>query len=105
MTGFWYTMKVRQKRYSYNTYLLNTPLKPDIVVYSDTLKIVILIELTYCGDESNFESQWARKETRYQQLLADIDVTGWSAQLFTVEVRCWGIYHHTLPHLPYSYYI
>ena len=79
-------------------HIVNTPLRPDIVVYSDTLKIVILIELT-CGDESNFESQRARKETRYQQLLADIDVTGWSAQLFTVEVGCRGIYHHTLPHL------
>ena len=76
----------------------NTPLRPDIVVYSDSLKTVYLIELT-CGDESNFESQRARKESRYEQLLADISAAGWTAQLFTVEVGCMGLYHHTLPHL------
>ena len=79
-------------------HITNTPQRPDIVVYSNTLKVVYLIELT-CGDESNFESQRARKEARYQQLLADICATGWKAQLFTVEVGCRGLYHHTLPHL------
>ena len=79
-------------------HIVNTPLRPDVVVYSDTLKTVFLIELT-CGDEGNFESQRARKETRYQQLLADISATGWKARLFTVEVGCRGLYHHTLPHL------
>ena len=72
--------------------------RPDIVVYSDSLKTVYLIELT-CGDESNFESQRARKESRYEQLMADICAAGWTAQLFTVEVGCRGLYHHTLPHL------
>ncbi|KAL5254062.1 hypothetical protein ACHWQZ_G013725 [Mnemiopsis leidyi] len=79
-------------------HITNTPLRPDIVVYSDSLKTVYLIELT-CGDESNFESQRARKESRYEQLLADISAAGWTAQLFTVEVGCRGLYHHTLPHL------
>ena len=83
---------------SFPQHIVNTPLRPDGVVYSDTLKTVILIELT-CGDESNFESQRARKDTRYQQLLADISAKGWKARLFTVEVGCRGMYHHTLPHL------
>ncbi len=79
-------------------HIVNTPQRPDIVVYSDKLKIVFLLELT-CGDESNFEDQRARKENRYNQLLADIDAAGWSAKLFTFEVGCRGFYHHTLPHL------
>ena len=77
-------------------HITNTPRRPDVVVYSNTLKVVYLIELT-CGDESNFESQRARKEARYQQLLADICATGWKAQLFTVEVGCRGLHHNTLP--------
>ena len=79
-------------------HIVNTPQRPDIVVFSDTLKTVLLIELT-CGDESNFESQRARKEARYEQLLADIGAVGWKARLFTVEVGCRGLYHHTLPRL------
>ena len=87
-----------EEKKGFPQHIVNTPLRPDIVVYSNSLKIVFLIELT-CGDESNFESQRARKESRYQQLLADIEGTGWSAKLFTVEVGCRGLYHHTLPHL------
>ena len=79
-------------------HIVNTPLRPDIVVYSDELKTVFLVELT-CGDESNFEDQRARKESRYQQLLVEIESAGWSTKLFTVEVGCRGLYHHTLPRL------
>ena len=79
-------------------HIVNTPQRPDAVVYSNTLKTVFLLELT-CGDESNFEDQRARKEERYSQLLADIGSAGWTTRLFTFEVGCRGFYHHTLPHL------
>ena len=81
---------------------VNTSIRPDMVVYLKSLKKVFLIDLT-CGDESNFEDHWASKESRYQLLLADIEGTGWSASLFTIEVGWRGFYHHTLPHLP-NYY-
>lgn len=83
-------------------HIVNTSIRPDMVVYFKSLKKVFLIDLT-CGDESNFEDHWASKESRYQLLLADIEGTGWSASLFTIKVGWRGFYHHTLPHLP-NYY-
>ncbi len=56
-------------------HIVNIPLRPDIVVYSDEIKTVFLVELT-CGDGSNFEDQRARKDSRYQQLLAGIESAG-----------------------------
>ena len=47
--------------------LVNTALRPDLVIFSDTLRNVILMELT-CGNEENFENQKSRKEKRYEQL-------------------------------------
>ena len=79
-------------------HIVNTALRPDIVVYSDLLRRVILIELT-CGNEENFEDQKARKEKRYEQLLVEIETAGWKGDLFTVEVGCRGFYHHTLPRI------
>ena len=87
-----------ERKKEFPQHISNTSQRPDIVVYSDSKKKVFLIELT-CGDESKFENQRARKETRYSQLLANIDATDWSSQLFTVEVGCRGFYHHTLPRL------
>ena len=68
------------------------------MVYSIKYKICVMIELTV-GDESNFEAQRMRKEIRYEQLLAQCESAGWSTKLFTVEVGCRGLYHHTLPRL------
>ena len=94
-SGNWCMTKTRTRKVFHNIeHRANTPQRPDIVLYSNTLIMVYLIELT-CGDENNFESQRAR----YQQLLADVCATWWKAQLFTVEVGCQGLYHHTVPHL------
>ena len=79
--------------------IYNTPERPDIVVWSEKAKEVILIELTV-GDESNFSDQVVRKEARYnRELIPGITASGWKAQLFTIEVGCRGFWHHTVPAL------
>ena len=79
--------------------IYSTSERPDIVVWSESLKEVILIELTV-GDESNFSDQVARKEVRYNKaLIPGITAGGWRAALFTVEVGCRGFWHHTVPAL------
>ena len=79
--------------------IYNTPERPDIVVWSETSKEVILIELTV-GDESNFSDQVVRKEARYnRELMPGIIASGWKARLFTIEVGCRGFWHHTVPAL------
>ncbi|XP_063680027.1 uncharacterized protein LOC134815422 [Bolinopsis microptera] len=79
-------------------HIVNTALRPDVVIYSNTLRKVILIELT-CGNEENFEDQRSRKEKRYEELMVEIETAGWEGYLFTVEVGCRGFYHHTLPRI------
>ena len=69
------------------------------MVQSDSLREVVLIELTY-GDKSNFGDQVARKEARYnRELIPDIEWCGWKARFFTVEIWCRGFWHHTVPAL------
>ena len=80
-------------------HIYNTAERPDIVVWSDSSKQVILIELT-CGDESNFSDQVERKENRYnRELVPGINSGDWTAKLFTVEIGCRGLWHHTAPAL------
>jgi len=80
-------------------HIYNTAERPDIVVWSEETKNVIMIELTV-GDESNFEDQVVRKEARYnRELIPGVTSCGWKARLFTVEVGCRGFYHHTVPAL------
>ena len=80
-------------------HIYNTAERPDIVVWSDSSKQVILIELT-CGDESNFSDQVERKENRYnRELVPGINNSDWTAKLLTVEIGCRGLWHHTAPAL------
>ena len=69
------------------------------MVWSESVKEVILIELTV-GDESNFSDQVVRKEARYnRELIPGITASGWKARLFKIEVGCRGFWHHTVPAL------
>ena len=63
--------------------IYNTPERPDIVVWSEEAKEVILT----VGDEGNFSDQVVRKEARYnKELIPGITAAGWKARLFTIEV-------------------
>ena len=77
-------------------HIYDTSERPDIVVWSDSLREVVLTELT-CGDESNFSDQVVRKEARYnRELIPGIDGCVWKAQVFTVEIGCRGFWYHTV---------
>ena len=56
---------------------VDTALRPDVVIFSDTLRkvILILIELT-CGNEENFEDQKSRKEKRNEHPMVEIKTAG-----------------------------
>ena len=73
-------------------HIYNISERPDIVVRSDSLREVVLIELT-CGDKSYFSDKVARKEARYnRRLIPGIDWCDWKAQLITVERGRRGTY-------------
>ena len=54
-------------------------------------RVVVLIELTCCAEEGMRNAQ-LRKETKYTQLLADINETKvWKASLWTLEIGARGL--------------
>ena len=66
-----------------------TTLRPDIVLYSPLLKIVIILELT-CPCEENME-EWHRvKFEKYEPLSEAARSNGWSSHLFPIEVGARG---------------
>jgi hypothetical protein len=69
----------------------NTPLRPDIVIWSKFTRIVILLELSCCAEEGIRAAQ-LRKESRYCELVNEINASKmWKAQLFTLEVGARGL--------------
>ena len=66
-----------------------TPKRPDIIIYSVSLKKVFLVELTCLLKKA--QAAQLRKEGRYAPLVEAINKsTKWSAQLFTIEVGARG---------------
>ena len=62
-----------------------TKLRPDITIYSNKLKSVILIELI-CPCEENMEALHNTKFNKYMPLKNVIENSRWSVDLFAVEV-------------------
>ena len=59
------------------------------MIWSVTLKKVIMIELTWPVEEG-IEVARERKHARYEQLTQDIANAGWVAHLLTIEVGARG---------------
>ena len=66
-----------------------TELRPDIVIFSNKLKRVILIELT-CPCEENMEPRHNAKVNKYMPLKSTIENNGWNLDLSAVEVGAGG---------------
>ena len=64
--------------------ICTTSLRPDIVIWSDNKKKVIIIELT-CPSEENIQQAIARKNERYLGLINEIKDLGWETNFFTIE--------------------
>ena len=85
----WKLLSDLDKRLIFPAHIVVTSLRPDIVVYSDSAKTVIMIELT-CPSEENFQKQHEAKLARYTDLEADCELAGWKVHLFAVEVGARG---------------
>ena len=79
-------------RYTFPLHISTTDLRPDIVLWDDTAKSVTLIELTVCF-ESCFEDARERKESRYADLLQNLQGVSYTASLITLEVGSRGLLH------------
>ena len=66
-----------------------TTLRPDLVLWSPSLRSVNIIELTVPW-ESLTEEAYEPKKLRYTELAADAQQRGWKAKVYPVEVGCRG---------------
>jgi len=63
--------------------------RPDIIIWSASLKKVFLVELT-CPAEEGIEAAAVRKEARYKALCQHVNDSDWSCRLLTIEVGARG---------------
>ena len=75
--------------FSFPPHIAFTELRPDIIIFSNKLKRVILIELT-CPCEENMEAWHNAKVNKYMPLKCVIENNGWNVDLFAVEVGARG---------------
>ena len=67
-----------------------TDQRPDIVLYSDSLQTIILVDLT-CRAEENIADARLRKSVKYTPLKQQIVDNGWNCHLWTIEVGARGL--------------
>ena len=70
-------------------HIVYTLSRPDIVLWSDNVKKVVLVELTVPWEE-NIEEAYERKKAKYESLRAECEDRGWSSVVLPVEVGCRG---------------
>ena len=66
-----------------------TTLRPDLVLWSPSLKSVYIAELTVPW-ENAVEEAYERKKLRYTELAAEAQQRGWKAKVYPIEVGCRG---------------
>ena len=75
--------------FSFPHHIAVTRQRPDMVLWCDDEKKVLLVELTVPW-EGNMEWAHERKLARYVELEKDCRARGWSARTYAVEVGCRG---------------
>lgn len=74
-----------------------TTQRPDIVIFSRSLKSVILIELTVPLEDRTAASH-ERKINRYASLQSDCEENGYSSHIFAIEIGSLGFVSSSLTH-------
>ena len=85
----WVLIADLNSNYCFPVHIAFTQLRPDITIFSNSLRKVILIELT-CPCEENMESWHGTKINKYSALKTIIESKGWCVELFAVEVGARG---------------
>ena len=67
--------------------IVETSLRPDLVMWSEACKTVLLVELTVPW-EGGLEAAYERKRAKYADLAAECREAGWKAVICPVEVEC-----------------
>ena len=95
LTNVWALVADLESGFLFPGHVALSALRPDIVIYSNTLKRVILIEFT-CPCKENMESWHSTKVAKYSCLVNTITSNGWCADLFAIEVGARGYCSRTV---------
>ena len=92
--------------YAFPSSIAATDLRPDLVVCSDTQRVIVLAELTICF-ETNFVNAHQRKSAKYHDLLESCLANSYNTTLITLEVGSRGFinisgFKALLEHFSYS---
>ena len=74
-------------------HIVHTQERPDIVIWSNTVKRVIIVELTVPWE--NMEEAFERKKLWYENLRMECEDKGWACQVMAIEVGCRGFIGRT----------
>ncbi|XP_057310604.1 uncharacterized protein LOC130648569 [Hydractinia symbiolongicarpus] len=85
----WKIVADTHSNYVFPSHIAISELKPDLVLYSNDLKRVIIVELT-CPCEENMNAWHSTKVAKYSCLMNVIMVNGWQVDFFAVEVGARG---------------
>ena len=85
----WVVMSDLNANYVFPIQMALTELRPDIVIFSNSLRRVILVELT-CPCEENMPSWHTTKTSKYSGLVEIIKNNKWYVDFFAVEVGARG---------------
>ncbi len=69
--------------------IVETSLRPDLIMWSEPCKTILLVELTVPWEEG-MEAANERKRAKYADLVEDCREAGWKATMCPVEVGCRG---------------
>lgn len=86
------------RRLQFPREITSTSLQPDIVLWSSTTKLVLLIELTIQW-EAGVEAAWEPKRLKYSDLAEECRKAGWRTTIYLVEVGCCGFVGTSAVHL------
>ena len=87
--GDWQMVADIHGRMQFPANIAATNSRPDLVLWSEGTKQVIMLELTVPWEE-RMEEAHQRKLLKYQQLVEDCQGNGWKARCLPVEVGCRG---------------
>jgi len=70
--------------------IIPTPLRPDLVTINRETKTITIVELTV-PFESNIQREHHYKTEKYQHLVSDLSLLGFTVSFFAIEIGCRGI--------------
>ena len=77
--------------------ICSTSSRPDIVIFSEQLKVCVIVELTIPAEE-NMTDAHDRKNIKYQSLVSECERQSWKVKYFPVEVGSRGFPGTSLRH-------